>query len=105
MAEFIDREEMEEDDDIISLRGADGEEINFIDIAGIALSHGYYNILQPVELLPDMADDEALVFKVEELEDGTYKYDFIQDDAIIDEVFAEYNRLLDKIEEEGDDNN
>lgn len=104
MAEFIDKEEMTEDDHIISLMGADGEEIDFVDIAGISLSHGFYNILQPVELLPDMADDEAMVFKVEELEDGTFKYNFVDDDAIIDEVFAEYNRLIDKMEEEDGNN-
>ena len=43
--------EIYENDEYVTLKGQDGEEINFIDIAGIALDSGYYAILQPVELL------------------------------------------------------
>ena len=92
--------EIYENDEYVTLKGQDGEEINFIDIAGIALDSGYYAIMQPVELLDGMAEDEALVFKVEKLENGEDKFTIVVDDMIVDEVFAEYGRLIDEAEEQ-----
>ncbi len=89
---------MEERDDIITLLSANGEEIEFIEIAGIAYHGSFYAILQPVELIEGMADDEALVFKVSRLENGEDKFEIELDDEIIDAVFKEYNRLLDNYE-------
>ena len=86
------------DDDIVTLLSATGEEIDFVEIAGIAHKGNFYAILQPVELLEGMADDEALVFKVSRGPDGEDKFEIELNDAIIDAVFTEYNRLLDSIE-------
>ena len=85
-----------EDDDIITLTTGDGEEVDFVEIAGIALKSGFYAILQPVELLDGMDDDEALVFKVTRGANGEDSFSIVTDDAIIEAVFAEYNRLLDE---------
>lgn len=90
--------ELGRDDDIVTLLSATGEEIDFVEIAGIAHKGNFYAILQPVELLEGMADDEALVFKVSRNEAGEDKFEIVLDDDIIDAVFAEYNRLLDNIE-------
>ena len=87
-------------DDIVTLLSATGEEINFIEIAGIAHDGNFYAILQPVELLDGMNDDEALVFLVTRDEEGNDKFEICLDDDIIDAVFKEYNHLLDKIQEE-----
>jgi uncharacterized protein YrzB (UPF0473 family) len=86
----------EDDDDIVTLLSADGEEIDFVEIAGIAYKGSFYAILQPVELLDGMDDDEALVFKVTRGKDGEDKFEIELDDAIIDAVFAEYNKLIDE---------
>lgn len=91
------------DDDIVTLLSATGEEIDFIEIAGIAHKGNFYAILQPVELLEGMADDEALVFKVSRGPDGEDKFEIELDDQIIDAVFAEYNRLLDSMENDTDE--
>ena len=88
----------EEEDDIITLRSDNGEEVDFIEIAGIAHKGEFYVILQPVELLEDMEEDEAIVFKVKRGKDGEDKFEIELDDEIIDAVFAEYNRLLDEAE-------
>ena len=88
----------EEDDDIITLLSSDGEEVDFVEIAGIAYKGEFYVILQPVELLDDMEEDEALVFKVKRGEDGEDKFEIELNDDIIDAVFEEYNRLLDEAE-------
>ena len=87
-------------DDIITLRSADGEDVDFVEIAGIAHEGKFYAILQPVELLEGMADDEALVFLVTTDEDGNDKFDIELNEDVIDAVFKEYNRLLDDVEAE-----
>ena len=83
------------DDDIVTLLSATGEEIDFVEIAGIAHKGNFYAILQPVELPDGMADDEALVFKVSRTETGEDKFEIELDDEVISAVFAEYNRLYD----------
>lgn len=84
-----------DDDDVVTLIADDGEEIDFIEVAGIAYRGNFYAVLQPVELLEGMEQDEALVFKVTRGKDGDDKFEIELDDAIIDAVFEEYNKLLD----------
>ena len=43
-----------------------------------------------------MDEDEALVFKVNYLEDDETSYSIVTDDEIIDNVFKKYNELLDE---------
>ena len=86
--------QFEEDDDIITLMSATGEEIDFVEIAGIAYKGHFYAILQPVELLDGMDDDEALVFEVIRTDDND-RFEMVLDEEIINAVFAEYNKLLD----------
>ena len=85
-----------DDDDIVTLTTADGEEVDFVQIAGINHKGNFYAILQPLELLDGMDDDEALVFKVTRGPSGEDNFEIELDDEIIDAVFAEYNRLLDQ---------
>ena len=87
-----------DDDDIVTLVSAEGEEVDFVEVAGIAYQGGFYAILQPVELLEGMEEDEALVFKVTRGKDGEDKFEIELDDSIIDAVFVEYNKLLDETE-------
>lgn len=94
----------EDDDDIVTLLSASGEEIDFVEIAGIAYKGNFYAILQPVELLAGMSEDEAFVFKVSRGEDGSDKFEIELKDEIIDAVFAEYNVLLDEANSGGDGN-
>lgn len=84
-----------DDDDIVTLIADNGKEIDFIEIAGIAYRGNFYAILQPVELLEGMADDEALVFKVTTDKNGTDSFDIELDDAVIEAVFKEYEKLYD----------
>lgn len=91
---------VEDNDDVVTLMGSNGEEIDFVEIAGIAYRGNFYAILQPVELLDGMEEDEALVFKVTRGKDGEDKFEVELDDTVIDAVFAEYNRLLDEAEGE-----
>lgn len=86
------------EDDIITLLTENGEEVDFVEVAGIAYHGNYYVILQPVELLDGMDEDEALVFKVVRGADGTDKFSIELNDEIIDAVFESYYKLLDEAE-------
>ena len=91
-----DREEYvvdEENEELLVLAGPDGKEIEFVEIAGIALGDKFYCILQPVELLEGMQEDEALVFEVTSGEEDD-NFQLVLDDDIIDKVFDEYDKLL-----------
>ncbi|MBQ2914541.1 MAG: DUF1292 domain-containing protein [Clostridia bacterium] len=98
MADYIEQPVDMEEDSIVTLTSADGQEIDFVEIAGIALRGNFYVILQPVELLEGMGEDEALVFKVTQDRDGEDHFNIELDDEIIGEVFDEYYRLLDEQE-------
>ena len=82
-------------DDIVTLLSANGEEIDFVEIAGIAYRGRFYAILQPLELLEGMDDDEALVFEVTSA-GGQDNFNIVLDDDIVEAVFREYNRLYDE---------
>ena len=86
------------DDGIITLYNEAGEAIDFVEIAGIAYKGSFYVILQPVELLPGMDEDEALVFEVIRRPDGSDSFEIVLDDEIIDAVFDEYDRLYEEME-------
>lgn len=87
-----------DEEDVITLVTAEGEEVDFVEIAGIACKGNFYAILQPVDLLDGMEDDEALVFKVQRGKDGEDNFSIELDDTVIDAVFEEYNKLLDECE-------
>lgn len=85
----------EDDGDIIVLQGPDGEEVEFEEVADINLGEHFYVILQPVERPEDMGKDEAVVFEVVAGEEND-EFVVVDDDDIIDEVFAEYNRVYEE---------
>lgn len=79
--------------DIITLKAADGEEIEFKEIAEVKLGTKTYAVLQPVELLPGMSDDEVLVFLVTRMGSDN-KYDIVTDDGIVDKVLKKCNQMV-----------
>jgi hypothetical protein len=83
--------------DVITLQAANGDAIDFVEIAGIEHKGEYFAILQPVKLLDGMEEDEALVFRVYRHENGDDNFEIVLDDEIIDAVFLEYNRILDEV--------
>lgn len=103
MADIENESEELENDDIVTLRSADGKDIDFFEIAGIAHKGEFYAILQPVELLEGMAEDDALVFKVSRNENGDDSFSLEIDDEIINAVFEKYCELLGSIEQENEE--
>ena len=83
----------ENNTDPIVLYNENDDPVQFEQIALIPLEDGTYVILKPVEDIEGIADDEALVFQITEL-DGEDVLVVVEDDAIIDVVFDEYYALL-----------
>ena len=77
----------------ITLYGEDGEECEFEQVAVIPVGDKLYFILRPINM-EGLEDDEAFVFElVQNGDDATI--DLVEEDEIIDQVFALYYELLD----------
>jgi len=72
------------------------EEVEFEQIAIIPVKEEVYAILKPVKKLDGLEDDQALVFSLEETEEGEELLNVVEDDDIIDIVFDEYDKLFDE---------
>ena len=83
----------EDCDENIVLFDEDGESTEFEQIAVIPLNGQLYCILRPVDL-PDLDEDEAFVFAINEDDEEGSVY-LVEDEDIIDEVFQLYYTLLD----------
>lgn len=82
----------EENSDNITLYDEEGSELEFEQIAIIPLGDALYAILKPVVLMEGMADDEALVFLIDEEEEMV---SLVADEEIGAAVFEEYYKLFD----------
>lgn len=98
----------EESDGIITLTNEDGDEMVFNQVAVIPYEDKIYAILAPLSEMEDVSDDEAIVFLVDELEDGEHVLVLERDEPTAMAVFDEYIKLWEdsQAEEEydGDDN-
>ena len=90
MSEEI-KDEMMEEDEIITLVGDNGEEVQFNHIATLDYKDDWYIFLQPVEL-GDLEEDEMLIFKIESDEEGNDLFVPLEDEELINAVYAEYEK-------------
>ena len=81
----------ENNHDNIILYNENDEPMEFMQIAVIPLEGIVYLILKP--LAEELAEDEALVFCIDEFE-GAQCICIVDDDEVIDCVFEEYYKLL-----------
>ena len=88
----------ENNEDPIILYDEENREIEFDQVAVIPLNEKIYVILKPITEIEGVADDEALVFVIEEIEDEDTLV-LVDDEQIIDLVFDEYYKLLDEADD------
>lgn len=77
----------------IKLFNEQNEEVEFEQIALVPIDEKVYAILKPVADMEGVAEDEALVFAIEEIDDEDCLV-IVEDDGIIDAVFEEYYKML-----------
>jgi predicted methyltransferase len=83
----------------IKLYNEENQEVEFEQIALVPIENKTYAILKPVVAMEGIADDEALVFVIEEIDDEDCLV-IVEEDAVVDQVFDEYYKML---KEEGVD--
>ncbi len=81
---------MKKENNIITLNGENGKKMNFIIDAELEYDGYKYQIMRPVDKFDDLDPDEAIVFRVEETEDGE-EYFIEENDEIISEIENIYN--------------
>ena len=77
----------------IKLYNEENQEVEFEQIALVPIEDKTYAILKPVNVMEGIADDEALVFVIDEIDDEDCLV-IVEDDNIIDQVFEEYYKML-----------
>lgn len=83
----------------IKLYNEENQEVEFEQIALVPIENKTYAILKPVNEMEGIAEDEALVFVIDEIDDEDCLV-IVEDDNIVDKVFEEYYKML---KEEGID--
>jgi len=89
-------------EELITLTSPDGDQVDFLEIAGIPIDGNFYTILKPVEVIEGMTEDDVLVFKVEETENGDSNFSLERDEEVLNKIYQEYLRLLDEIEKDSE---
>lgn len=88
----------ENNDKPITLYDENDKAVKFDQVAIIPMEEQLYAILKPIDEMEGVADDEAIVFLVEEDEDGDAELVVESDEAKAMKVFDEYYKLLDEAE-------
>ncbi len=75
---------------IVTLNGENGKKLNFYIDAELEYDGYKYQILRPVDKFEDLDSDQAIVFRIEETNDGE-EYFIEENDDIISEIEEIYN--------------
>lgn len=103
MADFFeDNDKVEEkDSDIITLfNEATEKEEEFFHLATLDIEEKWYIVMKPVVKLPDIADDEVLIYQIMTDNEGNDYFAPIEDNDILEKVFNEFDKELEKAAKE-----
>ena len=105
MADFFeDQNNMDEDDDIITLYNEERDvDEDFYHLATLDVDDKWFVVLKPVEKLPDIEEDEALIYEVQEGDDGDI-FVAIEDEDLLQKVFDEFMKEMEALDDETEEN-
>ena len=83
----------ENNNDNIKLYDEKNECVEFEQIATIPMEERIFVILKPVTAMENVAEDEAIVFEIQEIDEEDCLV-VVTEDKIIDKVFDEYYQML-----------
>ena len=89
------------DEDLVVLTTDDGVEHNFYHVAPVDYNNPPYVFFQPAEEIPDIDEDEVVIFRLEEDENGEDLFVPIEDEKLLNEVYEEYVRMAEEEDECG----
>ena len=105
MADFFeDQNNMDEDDDIITLYNEERDvDEDFYHLATLDVDDKWFVVLKPVEKLPDIEEDEVLIYEVQEGDDGDI-FVAIEDEDLLQKVFDEFMKEMEALNDETEEN-
>ncbi len=89
------------DEDVIVMIDEEGTEVRFLHIMTFDFENSFYVALTPEETVDGIENGEVLLMEIVEEEDGEETYAPIEDEAKMDKVWEEFERLY--YEDEGED--
>lgn len=86
----------------VILKDEDGNDVVFDHLLTFAYEDSYYVALLPIDEISGIEDDEVLLMKI--VKDGDEDtYETITNEVLLEEVFEEFMRLIDEMDEEYED--
>ena len=86
-------------DNVIELEDEEGNTVSFEIIMTVPYGGQDYVLLAPVEPTEDMDEDEVLVLRIENDDNGEEIYVSVDDDDVVNKVFEKYLQLVEDEEE------
>ena len=91
------------EDEVVELTMDDGKKLKFYFVETIEYKGKNYSAFEPAEEIEGLSEGDLLIFELVEGEGETCDLLPIEDDALLDEVFEEFCKILDEEEEEIED--
>ena len=86
------------DDDIVELTGDDGKKMKFYFIGTIEYKGKAYSAFEPAEKIDGIEEDDLIIFELSGDDEETAELLPIDDEALLDEVFNEFCRVMEEDE-------
>ncbi|MBE7086744.1 MAG: DUF1292 domain-containing protein [Clostridiales bacterium] len=83
---------------VVELVTDDGKKMKFFFVGSIDYKGKTYSAFEPAEEIDGLSEDDLVIFEVAGGDDESEELLPIEDDALLDEVFEEFCRILDEEE-------
>lgn len=101
MSHMDENRNMDSGNDIVELFDEDGNIVRFEHLLTVRYKEDEYVVLSPVDDIDDMEEDEVLILRID-TQDGEEVYVTVEDDDVLENVFAEFERAMEE-EEDAED--
>ena len=85
-------------EDIVELTTEDGKKLKFYFIKTIEYKGKYYSAFEPAEEIDGIEEDDLIIFELSGDDEETADLLPVEDDALLDEVFDEFCRVMEEEE-------
>jgi hypothetical protein len=85
-------------DDIVELTTDDGKKLKFYFVGTIEYKGKNYSAFEPAEQMEGIEDDDLIIFELNGDDEETCDLLPVEDEALLDEVFEEFCRVLEEDE-------
>lgn len=87
-----------EEDEIVELTTDDGKKLKFYFVGTIEYKGKNYSAFEPAEQIDGIEDDDLVIFELAGDDEETADLLPVEDEALLDEVFEEFCRILEEDE-------